>query len=232
MLPAERIPDDTEYLQSLLDKGGQVTLDTGRVYRISAGHGSRSALYVGPDTFVDLAGATIELAPDQRCSMIMQRSGIRPVNNAKIANGVLLGNGPLQPTDYRRDIGITPTLYLMHCDGLKLQNLTMRDTYMYAIYAQGDRGEIDNIDVSDAIGGGIHLNGSGWRVDNVRVQNVSYFERVNCQGNPFIVSLKTPTLAAFIARTMVLESSCKMVVKTLAWIPSRLLAVPITTTIL
>lgn len=182
-------PDDTRWLQEALDGGGTVTLKKDRIYRVSAQHGARAALFIGSDTFLDLAGATLELAPNQRCAMIARRPGGH-VRNIRIANGTIVGNGARQPADFRRDIGITPTLYLMECDQLALHDLMMRDTYMYALYAWGNDGVINNLTVTDAIGGGIHLNGARWRIDQIRVRNVSYFDPVNCTGNPFIVSLR------------------------------------------
>ena len=183
-------PDDTAWLQTALDRGGHVTLNNGQVYRVSARTGERAALRIGSDTYLDLRGATLELAPNQRCAMIAQRSDVGRIRNVRIGNGVIVGNGTRQPADYRPGIGITPTLYLMGCDGLELQNLEMRDTYMYALYAQGDGGVIDNLSIENAIGGGVHLDGARWHIDNVKVHNVTFFERVNCQGNPFIVSLR------------------------------------------
>ena len=183
-------PDDTAWLQTALDRGGHVTLNHGQVYRVSARPGERAALRIGSDTYLDLGGATLELAPNQRCAMIAQRSDVGRIRNVRIGNGVIVGNGTRQPVDFRSNIGITPTLYLMGCDGLELRNLEMRDTYMYAVYARGDGGVIDNLSIENAIGGGVHLNGARWHIDNVKVHNVTFFERVNCQGNPFIVSLR------------------------------------------
>ncbi len=184
------LPDDTAWLQTALDRGGHVTLKHGQVYRVSARPGERAALRIGSDTYLDLGGATLELAPNQRCAMIAQRSDVGRLRNVRIGNGVIVGNGTRQPAEYRRDIGITPTLYLIGCDGLKLQNLEMRDTYMYAVYAKGDGGVIDDLRIENAIGGGVHLGGARWHIDNVKVQNVTFFERANCLGNPFIVLLR------------------------------------------
>lgn len=187
--------DDTGWLQKALDKGGHITLETDRICKVSAQHGARAALFIGSDTFLDLAGATLELAPNQRCAMIAHRPGSR-VRNIRIANGTIVGNGARQPADYRRDIGITPTLYLMDCDNLELRDLDMRDTYMYAVYAQGNGGVVEGLSIEDAIGGGMHLDGAQWRIDKVRVRNVTYFERANCQGNPFIVSLRNSEIGS------------------------------------
>lgn len=181
--------DDTGWLQQALDKGGRITLETDRIYKVSAQYGARAALFIGSDTFLDLNGATLELIPNQRCTLLAQRGGGR-VKNVRIVNGRIGGNGARQPADFRRDIGITPTLYLMDCDGVELRDLEMRDTYMYAVYARGNGGVVENLSIEDAIGGGIHLDGAQWRIDKVKVRNVTYFERVNCQGNPFIVSLR------------------------------------------
>jgi hypothetical protein len=188
-LGAQGSEDDTAHLQLLLDQGGTISLERDRIYRVSGQPGAKAALFIGSDTFLDLAGAILELAPNQRCAMIAHRPGSR-VRNIRIANGTIVGNGARQPADFRRDIGITPTLYLMDCDNLELRDLEMRDTYMYAVYAQGNDGVANNLTVTDAIGGGIHLNGARWRIDGIRVRNVSYFEPVNCTGNPFIVSLR------------------------------------------
>lgn len=181
--------DDTGRLQRALNKGGDVTLEKDHIYKVSAQHGARAALFIGSDTFLNLAGATLVLAPNQRCALLAQRGGGR-VSNIRIANGTIVGNGTRQPVDFRHDIGITPTLYLVDCDHLELHDLVLRDTYMYAIYARGNDGVANNIVVTDAIGGGIHLDGARWRIDGIRVRNVSYLESVNCTGNPFIVSLR------------------------------------------
>lgn len=133
------------------------------------------------------------LVPNQRCSLLVCRGGV-PVRNMRIANGIIDGNGANQPPDYRPDIGITPTLYLMNCKALELRDLIIRDAYMYAVYTRAHNGVIDNLDIDGAIGGGIHVDGEGWHIDKVRVRNVSYFEEVSCQGNPFIVSLRNSSV--------------------------------------
>ena len=179
--------NDSSMLQASLDKGGKIVLEHGRVYRLLAPAGAKAALLVGSDTLLDLNGATLELMPNQHCTLLAQRGGGR-VQNVRIINGSIVGNGSRLLGVYRND-GIKPTLYFTDCDRLELRNLEMRDTYMYAVYAQGDGGVIDNLTVENAIGGGIHLKGSQWQIDKVRVRNVTFFERVNCQGNPFIVSL-------------------------------------------
>lgn len=184
----ERV-DDTAELQAALNRGGHIALDTGRRYSLSAPARARTALVIHSDTFLDLAGAILELAPGQRCALISTQSAGRS-RNIRITGGEIVGNGARQPTDFIPSIGITPTLYLMNCDRLELCDLRMRDTYMYAVYAQGNDGTVDNLTIEHAIGGGIHVDGTGWRIDRVNVRNVTYFERVNCQGNPFIVNLR------------------------------------------
>lgn len=187
--------DDTARLQAALNRGGHITLEKGRRYRLSAPDGARAALVIHSDTFLELAGAILELTPGQRCSLISTPKGEHS-RNIHIAGGEVVGNGVLQPPDYDPGIGISPTFYLMNCDGLELRDLRMRDTYMYAVYAQGNDGTVDNLEIEDAIGGGIHLGGARWKIDRVTVRNVTYFERVNCQGNPFIVSLRDSTVGS------------------------------------
>ncbi|MBZ0169673.1 hypothetical protein MELA_01144 [Candidatus Methylomirabilis lanthanidiphila] len=182
--------DDTRFLQTALDKGGHVVLETGRRYTVSAQTGARAALLVKSNTFLDLAGATLELAPGQRCTMI-GRVGNERITNVKIANGTIIGNGTRQPTDVLADIGaMTPTIYLTKCHNVSFHNLQLQDTYMYSIYAHGDNGVMDNISVKGAVGGGIHLDGTRWQIDHIRVRDVTYFDDVYCTGNPFIVTLK------------------------------------------
>lgn len=187
--------DDTGSLQAMLNKGGRITLESGRKYRVSAQAGSRSALFIGSDTFLDLAGSTLELTPGQYCSLIAV-TGSGRVKNVGIAGGVLIGNGTMLPSEFRSAIGITPTLYLSNCDSLQLRDLVIRDAYMYAAYCSGDDGVVDNIKVNGSVGGGIHLTGAGWRVDRVQVRNITFFEIVNCQGNPFTVSLRDSTVGS------------------------------------
>jgi hypothetical protein len=181
--------DDTELLQEEINRGGHVTLQNGRIYRVSGPPRARAALVIGSDTFLDLDGATLQLAPNQSCSLIAERASGR-TRNVRIANGRIIGSGSLQPRYFRRDIGFVPTIYLSGCDNIELRDLEMRDTYMYAIYAHGDGGVLANINIDGAIGGGIHLDGANWRIGDVQVRNVTYFEKVNCQGNPFIVCLR------------------------------------------
>jgi hypothetical protein len=192
---ADKQFDDTARLQAALNRGGHITLEKGRRYRLSAPSGARAALVIKSDTFLDLAGAILELAPGQRCALISTQRGERS-RSIRIAGGEIVGNGAQQPTVFNPSIGITPTLYLTNCDGLDLHDLRMRDTYMYSVYAEGNGGAVDNLTINGAIGGGIHLNGECWRIDRVNVRNVSYFERVNCQGNPFIVSLRDSTVGS------------------------------------
>lgn len=181
--------DNRRWLQQSFDRGGHITLDKGGHYIVSSEPDARAALYIRSDTFLDLCGARLELAPGHRCSLIGKtREG--PIRNIKIANGLIIGNGSKQPSDYRREIGITPTIYLPGCDHLELENIQIQDAYMYAVYVKGNYGSAKNIRVEGAVGGGIHIDGRGWRIDEIDVRNVSYFERVNCQGNPFIVSLQ------------------------------------------
>lgn len=187
--------DDTARLQAALDRGGHITLETGRRYRLVAPAGARTALVINSDTSLDLAGAILELAPGQYSSLIATPRGVHS-RNIRIAGGEIIGNGTRQPADYISNIGITPTLYLMNCDGLELRDLRMRDTYMYAVYAQGNDGTVDNLVVENAVGGGVHIDGARWRIDRVHVRNVTYFEDVNCQGNPFIVSLRASTVGS------------------------------------
>jgi hypothetical protein len=191
----DRRVDDTAWLQAALHRGGHITLERGRRYRLSAPAGGRAALIINSDTFLDLSGAILELLPGKHCTLVSTRRGERS-RNIRIAGGEIVGNGARQPGDYRPDIGITPTFYLVNCDGLELRNLRMRDTYMYAVYANGNDGIVDNITVENAIGGGIFLNGARWQIDRVDVRNVTYFDSVNCTGNPFIVSLRDSTLGS------------------------------------
>ena len=195
-LGTQKSEDDTAHLQLLLDQGGTISLERGRIYRVSGQPGAKAALFIGSDTFLDLAGATLELAPNQRCPMITLRPG--RISNVRIANGTIVGNGARQPTDLRPN-GISElasTLHLIGCDGLELRNLTMRDTYMYAAYVVGNDGIVDNVDIMNAIGGGIHINGAGWSIDKVRVRNVSHFEPVYTTGNPFIVALRNSEIGS------------------------------------
>ena len=184
--------DDTAELQAKLDRGGTVTLERGRIYRVSLqpGRDSSAALVLGPDTTLDLSGATLELAPDQRCSLIGKSQDGR-LGNIKVVNGIIIGNAKLQPDKYTR---FTPTIDFRDCDELAFNNLQMHDTYLYSIYASGNGGRLENISVNGATGGGIWVAGSGWGIDGIGVRNVSYADDINCQGNPFIVSLKDSTV--------------------------------------
>lgn len=186
---AEEHADDTARLQAALNRGGHVTLERGRRYRVRAPAGAKTALVINSDTFLDLAGAILELAPSQHCSLIATPGGGRN-RNIRISGGDIVGNGKRQPVKLRPSVGITPTFYLMNVERLELRDLQMRDTYMYAVYAQGDDGTVANLKIENAIGGGIHLNGSRWRIGKVNVRNVTFFDPVNCTGNPFIVSLR------------------------------------------
>ena len=193
--------DDTARLQTALNRGGHITLDKGRRYRLSAPAGARAALVIHSDTFLDLAGATIELVPGQRCALISTMRGEHS-RNIRIAGGEVVGNGVLQPLGFDQPpnfdpgIGLTPTFYLMNCDGLKLYDLRMHDTYQYAVYARGNDGTMDNLSVEGAIGGGVHITGARWQIDRVTVRNVTYFDPVNCTGNPFIVNLRDSTVGS------------------------------------
>ena len=193
--------DDTARLQTALNRGGHITLEKGRRYRLVAPVGARAALVIHSDTFLDLAGAILELAPSQRCALIATTRGERS-HNIRIAGGEIVGNGVLQPSGFDQPpifdpgIGLTPTFYFMNCDGLELRDLRMRDTYQYAVYARGNDGTVDNLSVEGAIGGGIHLTGAHWRIDRVNVRDVTYFDDVYCQGNPFIVKLQDSTVGS------------------------------------
>ena len=187
MQPEGGPSDDTEYLQSLLDRGEKITLENSRVYTVSGRPGETAALYVGSNTDLDLAGSTLKLADNQLCALI----GLKPesrVRNVRIANGRIFGNGQNQPAEYRH--AFVPTMFLKGCDGLELRDLEMQQTYMYAVYVHGNDGHLENISVDDAVGGGVHLTGARWDIDNIKVRNVTSFDPVNSQGNPFIVSLK------------------------------------------
>jgi hypothetical protein len=193
--------DDTARLQTALNRGGHITLGKGRRYRLVAPVGARAALVIHSDTFLDLAGAILELAPGQRCALISTPRGEHS-RNIRIAGGEVVGNGVLQPPGFDQPanfdpgIGLTPTFYLMNCDGLELCDLRMHDTYQYAVYARGNDGTVDNLSIEGAIGGGIHLTGAYWRIDRVNVRNVTYFDPVNCTGNPFIVCLHDSTVGS------------------------------------
>jgi hypothetical protein len=194
-IPRARDDDDTASLQAVLDRRGHITLEKGRRYKLSAPSGNRAALIINSDTYLDLGGAVLELLPGKHCALMSTQRGERS-RNIRIAGGEIVGNGARQPANFNADIGITPTFYLVNCDGLELRDLRMRDTYMYAVYANGNDGIVDNITVEDAIGGGIFLNGARWQIDRVDVRNVTYFDPVNCTGNPFIVSLRDSTLGS------------------------------------
>jgi len=181
--------DDTSLLQAALNRGGYVTLEKGRRYRLSAPTGAKEALIIKSNTHLDLAGASLELDSKQQCTIISTPRGERS-RNIHIAGGEIIGNGGLQPPDYDPVVGFTPTLHLMDCDNLELRDLRMRNTYLYAVYAQGNEGTIDKLSIEGAIGGGIHLTGSRWQIDRVKVRNVRYLDPVNCTGNPFIVNLR------------------------------------------
>ncbi len=187
--------DDTIRLQRALDRGGHIKLEKGRRYRVSAPAGARTALVIKSDTFFDLGGATLELAPGGYSSLLATAGGVRS-RNIRIGGGEIVGNGARQPADYLPGTWITPTFYLTNCDGLELRNLQMRDTYMYSVYAQGNDGTVDNISVDGAIGGGVHLTGARWRIDRVNVRNVTYFDPEYCTGNPFIVCLRDSTVGS------------------------------------
>lgn len=187
--------DDTAELQAALNRGGHITLERGRRYNVSAPAGASAALVIHSDTFLDLADAMLELAPGQRCPLISTQKSERS-RNIRIGGGEIVGNGARQPTDFIASIGITPTLYLTNCDRLELRDLKMHDTYMYAVYAQGDDGAVDNLTIEQATGGGLHVTGAHWRIDRIDVRNVTYFDDVNCQGNPFIVNLRDSTVGS------------------------------------
>lgn len=180
---------DTVRLQSALNGGGRVTLESGRHYRLSPPPGARSALFIKSDTTLDLAGATLELAPGRATSLIATPGDV-PARNIRIVGGRIVGNGTGQPAAFDAGTGITPTFFFPKCDGLELRDLQMHDTYMYALYTRGNDGRLDNLDVDGAIGGGLHVGGSRWRIGRINVRNVTYFDDVNCQGNPFIVNLR------------------------------------------
>ena len=183
----EGLDDTTSNLQSKLNQGGLVRLEAGRYYSVRQPKGEKAALRIRSNTTLDLNGATLALAPGGHCSLIATE-GV--AENICIENGVIEGNGTLQPQAYKREIGITPTLYLMNCNRLTLRNLVVRDAYMYAAYIHGNDGVLKHVSVIGSVGGGIHVNGARWKIDDIDVKDITYFERVNCQGNPFIVSLK------------------------------------------
>jgi hypothetical protein len=172
--------DDGAYLQNLLDQGGQITLDMGRVYSVS------DTLYLGSNTSLDLNGATLMLAPNSYCSLIKEKTV--GIENVEIINGTIIGNGSQQP-EFNPGIGIAPTFYLVDVNCLTLTDLDMYDVWMYGIYAKGNNGVLNRIFIDGAVGGGIHVDGMYWEMDEIDVRNVTYWEDINCQGNPFTVSL-------------------------------------------
>lgn len=189
------LDDDTETLQQALDRGGTVRLRGARRYRVSAPAGARAALLIRSGTVLDLGGAVLELAPGQYCSLIATAQQ-EQTHDIRIAGGEIIGNGSRQPPRFDPGIGIAATLQLSQCTGLELRDLRMRDTYMYSVFAQGDDGTVDNVSVTGAVGGGIHLTGARWRIDKVDVRNVTFFDPQNCTGNPFIVSLRDSTVGS------------------------------------
>lgn len=185
---------DTAELQTLLDRGGKITLDAGRRYVVAPNGSARTALTIRSDTELDLAGATLELAVPSRASLIWtdQKSRTR---NVSIHGGHIVGNGSKQP-EFSFAVGTTPTLYLPNCDALRLADLQMRDTYHYAIHAEGDDGRADNITVDGARGGGVHLSGARWKIDRIDVRNVTFINAQLCEGNPFIGRLYDTTIGS------------------------------------
>lgn len=193
--PAAALADATAELQALLDKGGQIILEAGRRYLVRGVQPGQPALTLRSDTSLDLRGAVLELVPGSRSSLLTTDKRQR-TRNIRISGGEIVGNGSRQPTDYLPKIGITPTLYFPGCDNLEVRDVHIRDAYMYAIHAIGDHGIVDRVTVRGAVGGGIAATGCDWHVDEVDVSDVTYFERVNCQGNPFIVRLTDSTIGA------------------------------------
>ena len=164
-------------------------MDSTRHYRLAPIGNALAALTIRSDTFLNLAGASIELTPGCHSSLVASERHAE-THNVRISGGEIVGNGTQQPRDLISGRGITPTFYFPKCDGLELSDLQMRDTNMYAVHATGDDGVVRNVKVDGAIGGGVHLSGARWRIGEIDVRNVVFLNAELCEGNPFIVSLR------------------------------------------
>ncbi len=185
---------DTAELQSLLDTGGNITLDKHRVYVVSGPRGGFSkALTVRSNTNLNLNLATIKLADDQQCGLLGQDQS-RKLANVAIYKGTLDGNGAKQSDVFPSVNDWYPTVWFSRSDNVSLRQLSLEDTYFYSLYNTGDNCSLQDISVVDAIGGGIWLNGDNWTIGDIAGKNVSYWEENYTTGNPFIVNLKNSAI--------------------------------------
>ena len=185
--------DDTRAIQRALDRGGKVVGQPGKVYLVYRSlMNLKTALLVRSNTMIDLNGSTLKLANAQNCSLIATEHFLDKMARTEgisIQNGVIDGNSTNQSGDVTSTLGFLPTFYFTNSDRTRITNITIKNAYMYGVYASGNDGFVEGLKITDALGGGIHVDGQRWWFDRIFVHNVKYFEDINTQGNPFIVNI-------------------------------------------
>lgn len=191
---AAQVDDETASLQQLLDKGGVVRLKAGATYHVRALPGAASALYIGAGTTLDLNGATLKLLGPDAASVLALRPGTSRARDIKVTDGTIDGSANVLTLPTGGRATWVPTISMNGCDGAGLHNLHFRDAFIYAAYVQGHQGQVTNVTVDGAMGGGLHITGDEWHCDGINVRNVSRLYKDAAEGNPFIVNLKRSTV--------------------------------------
>lgn len=190
--------NDTPAIQAAIETGKPVIFENNKTYLLYASEtqekAKRYALSVPSNTILDLNGATLKLANNQNCCLLIN-ADIVTVNNVygrntdiTIINGIIDGN-----CDNQEQVNVStsvPTVLMWGADRLNFYNLTIRNAYCAALYLRNTENSfIDNVSVKYAIGCGISvIAGYSYCIGSVIVEDVNKFpvELSGFYGNSFI----------------------------------------------